>query len=125
MPVPRTWEEYDRALRLARNSAAYKRNRAKVLAPNPLWCALCGGLIDKTVHYLDPWAPVCDHRVSVSDGGDPVNLSNLQAAHRRCNEIKEAERRAALDGRTARPFKPAVRPMPTPAASQEWITEEP
>jgi hypothetical protein len=36
-----------------------------------------------------------DHIREIVEGGDPLDPENCQPAHRRCNEEKEAARRAA------------------------------
>jgi 5-methylcytosine-specific restriction endonuclease McrA len=93
-------DEHDRA--------AYERNRAHadgsrprrriyavILAPDPLYCALCGELIDKELPPGDPMSKTVDHITALIDGGLPLDPDNLQPAHLRCNLTKEAERRAA------------------------------
>jgi 5-methylcytosine-specific restriction endonuclease McrA len=71
-----------------------------VLAPDPLFCGLCGGWIDKRLPRVTirgvpphPMSAVVDHIREVDQGGDPLDPENLQPMHRRCNEIKEARRR--------------------------------
>jgi len=87
-----------------RKRASSGRPRARVyravLAPDPLYCGLCGGRIDKSLPRVTirgvpphPWSAVVDHIIEIDSGGDPLDPDNLQAAHRRCNEIKEAKRR--------------------------------
>lgn len=115
-----TWEEYQRARRRGKSSRAYRANRAICLAPNPLFCRLCGQRIDKRLHYTHPWSKTVDHIREVTNGGDPVALANMQPAHRWCNEEKERQRRARLEGRTARP-------IPRPGGlttTEDWIVGE-
>lgn len=118
-----TWEDYDRA-RAQLNTAEYKRNRATVLSPARLVCALCGRAIDKRLRAPHPWSAVADHIIEISDGGNPTALANLQAAHRRCNERKELERRARLDGRTARPDDAVLPLRVVPTDVDTWIMDE-
>lgn len=119
-----SWEEYERAAALGRNSAAYKAARRKVLAPDPLWCGWCGGRIPKHVHYLDDLAPTADHIIEISDGGDPTAVSNLQPLHRLCNLEKERQRRARLEGRTARPRGRATYRHVSVSDTDRWVVEE-
>lgn len=120
-----TWEDYEAALRLARNSRAYRRNRALILQPEPLWCALCGRRIDKHLRSPHPMSKTADHRIPITDGGDPVALSNLQPAHKTCNEDRERRRRAALDGRTARPLGAAAHRVSVVDVDRWVVGEEP
>lgn len=64
----------------------YRRKRARCLAPDPLFCALCGEQIDKTLKAPHPRSAVADHIDPVSRGGH--NLGPLQPAHKDCNEKK-------------------------------------
>ena len=48
-------------------------------------CWLCGGFVDKSLLFLDPWAAVIDEVIPVSKGGNPYDRSNVRLAHRRCN----------------------------------------
>jgi 5-methylcytosine-specific restriction endonuclease McrA len=69
-------------------------------------CALCGLPVDKTLHYLDPGAPEVDELIPVSLGGDPLAWSNVQLAHRICNQRKS--NRPKVSQQTERPTKPAT-----------------
>ncbi|MDR1447697.1 MAG: HNH endonuclease [Candidatus Ancillula sp.] len=51
-------------------------------------CHLCGGLVDKELHYLNDLAPEVDEIVPVSRGGDPLDWDNVKLAHRVCNRKK-------------------------------------
>lgn len=60
--------------------------RARILATETQ-CAICGGDVDKTLHYLDPMAPEVDEILPVSFGGDPLARANTRLAHRcLCNQ---------------------------------------
>lgn len=50
-------------------------------------CQICGGKVKRTHNPREPLAGVIDHIVPVSRGG-PHDPSNVQLAHRRCNEVK-------------------------------------
>lgn len=63
------------------------RLRRRVLAAYT-HCALCGGEVDKTLPAYDPGAPEVDEIQPVSLGGDPLAWSNVQLAHRLCNQRK-------------------------------------
>lgn len=118
------WESYDAARRLGKTSAAYRRNREITLRPDPLWCQLCGQRIEKHLRWPHPRSKTCDHRIPITDGGDPVALGNLQPAHLDCNLTKERERRAALDGRTARPLGATLAPRVSLSDTDSWLIEE-
>lgn len=98
---------YQRARRRANSGSPRARVYARVLAPDPLYCGLCGGYIDKrlarTGPHVDPWSATVDHIVAVIEGGAELDPANLQPAHRQCNLDKEAERAARVhaDGRAA------------------------
>lgn len=51
-------------------------------------CALCGKPIDKSLKTPHPMSFEVDEIVPVSRGGDPLDRSNVQAAHRICNRRK-------------------------------------
>lgn len=58
-------------------------------------CALCGKPIDYSLPPGHPMCFECDEIVPVSKGGSPYDPSNLQAAHRICNQRKgDGTRRA-------------------------------
>lgn len=90
---------YELARRRANAGRPRRRLWAAVLAPDPLYCALCSGRIDKTLQRTGraphPMSACVDHIVEIADGGDPLDPDNLQPAHRRCNGEKEARRAAA------------------------------
>ena len=49
-------------------------------------CHLCGHAIAYGAHHLSPTAYVLDELVPVSRGGSPFDYSNVDAAHRCCNQ---------------------------------------
>lgn len=51
-------------------------------------CALCGKPIDYTLPARHPMSFEVDEIVPVSKGGDPLDFSNTQPAHRICNQRK-------------------------------------
>lgn len=61
--------------------------RKRILASETV-CALCGLPVDKTLHYLDPWAAEVDEIIPVSRGGDPLSRKNCRLAHRVCNKTR-------------------------------------
>ena len=63
------------------------RLRRRVLA-HYTHCAICGKPVDKTLPYTDPGAPEVDEKLPVSKGGDPLAWTNVQLAHRICNQRK-------------------------------------
>lgn len=70
-----------------------------MLAPDPLWCGICGYRIDKHLPATDPWSRTVDHIVEIIDGGAELDPDNLQPAHRECNNAKESRRKTAQAGR--------------------------
>ena len=92
-------ETYRRARARAHSGQPRARVYARVLAPEPLFCGLCGGYIDKrlprTGPDVHPMSATVDHIRAIIDGGAELDPANLQPAHRRCNLAKEAARRKA------------------------------
>jgi len=121
-----SWEDYERAKRAARDSPEYRRNRKRLLARVPLYCAWreCGQAIDTRLPRLHPRSATADHIVEVSEGGHPTALSNLQPMHLACNQEKERRRRARLEGRTARPLGARLPPRVGVADVDRWVVEE-
>ena len=83
------------------------RLRRRVLAAYDA-CAICGHPVDKTLPPNDPGAPEVDEIIPVSLGGNPLDWTNVQLAHRRCNQrkgnrITPAERQAAEQPARPRP----------------------
>lgn len=56
-------------------------------------CALCGKAIDYSLPAGHPMSFEVDEVVPVSRGGDPLDFSNTQPAHRICNQRKGNGRR--------------------------------
>jgi 5-methylcytosine-specific restriction endonuclease McrA len=61
--------------------------RKRILASEDT-CAICGGVVDKTLKKPNPMAPEVDHIVPISKGGSLANLDNLQLVHALCNQTK-------------------------------------
>ncbi len=51
-------------------------------------CAICGKPIDKTLKTPHPMSAEVDEIIPVSLGGSPIKRSNVQLAHRICNQRK-------------------------------------
>lgn len=51
-------------------------------------CALCGGIVDKSLPCPHPLSPEIDEIIPVSLGGSPIDINNVQLAHRICNQRK-------------------------------------
>lgn len=60
----------------------------KRVAAMGLPCALCGRPIDYSLPPGNPMAYELDEIVPVSRGGSPFDPSNVQPAHRLCNQQK-------------------------------------
>lgn len=73
--------------RYARNGNRRRKLRARLRALG-LPCAICGGPIDYDLPAGDPMSFEVDEVVPVSLGGDELDWSNLQPAHRICNQRK-------------------------------------
>lgn len=84
------------------NGHRRRQLRARVLREET-HCGICGQLVDKTLHHLDPMAPEVDEIVPVSLGGSPLLRSNCRLAHRVCNQRRG-------DGRNERTQAAAGRP---------------
>lgn len=69
------------------DSQAYREARKRILAPDPLYCGICGEVIDKTLKYPDPGSPTVDHVIPISKGGHM--LRNLRPAHASCNKERQ------------------------------------
>ena len=93
-----------------RNGSRRDRLRKRVLAAYND-CALCGLPVDKTLPPFDPGAPEVDEIIPVSRGGDPLKWSNVQLAHRLCNQRKGNR----MDGDIAPPAEPE-----RPTTSRTW-----
>lgn len=72
-----------------RKANGWRRNRliARVRAAYDT-CAICGRPVDKTIRWPDPWCGVADEIIPVAKGGSPYEWSNLELAHKWCNEVK-------------------------------------
>lgn len=68
-----------------KNGAARTKLREKLKASGGP-CALCGGAIDYSLPHFHPDAFEVDEIVPVSLGGNPLDINNVQRAHRRCNQ---------------------------------------
>lgn len=92
-----------------RNGHRRDQLRRRVLA-HYTHCALCGEPVDKTLPYTDPGAAEVDEITPVSLGGDPLKWSNVQLAHRRCNQAKSNH---------TEPAPSSSKPTP-PRTSRKW-----
>lgn len=67
------------------NGNARRKLRARLRAEGRP-CHICGLPIDYGLPAGDPWSFEVDELVPVSRGGDPLDYSNVDAAHRICNQ---------------------------------------
>lgn len=66
------------------------RHRDVAIFERDAWrCHLCGGSLRRSARVPHPQAPTIDHLVPRSVGGDDT-LTNLAAAHFRCNALRQA-----------------------------------
>lgn len=91
------------------NGHRRRRLRARVLS-HYTHCALCGRPVDKTLPPNHPGAPEVDEKIPVSRGGNPLLWSNVQLAHRICNQRK--------GNRTHTTTK--IEPASQPLTSRAW-----
>ena len=66
----------------------YRRRRARVLAPQRIWCHLCGEEIDKSLRAPHPMSASADHVEPVASGG--AQHGALAPAHLICNSRRQA-----------------------------------
>lgn len=62
-------------------------------------CHICGQPIDYSLPANDPWSFEVDEIVPISQGGDPFDYSNVDAAHRICNQRRGGSAIMANDGK--------------------------
>ena len=60
-------------------------------------CHICGQPIDYDLPAGDPMSFEVDELVPVSKGGDPLDRSNVDAAHRICNQRRGNKPLVAVD----------------------------
>lgn len=89
------------------NGSRRTKLRTRVAAMG-LPCALCGQPIDYSLPAGDPMSYELDEVVPVSKGGDPYDPSNVQPAHRVCNQRK-GNRTGCDAGPTLAPMLPLSR----------------
>ena len=70
-----------------KHRAQFDRNKRRIFATQKN-CAICGGEVDFSLKYPDPYSATIDHIVPLHKGGHPSSLENLQLAHLRCNRLK-------------------------------------
>lgn len=102
-----------------RRSNTHRRERARATVRS--WgrpCAICGLPIDYSLPYYDRWAYECDEIVPVSRGGSPTDVSNLQPAHRLCNEWRSNHSMEWVRAHIA--DNPARRARVAPRPSTDW-----
>lgn len=76
---------------------AFEKNRKIILRTQNI-CGICGQPVDMSLKTPHPMSASVDHIIPISRGGHPSDLSNLQLAHRICNQVKKNR---ILVGRTA------------------------
>lgn len=76
-----------------RDQGIYKHNKA-LIRKTAERCAICGGLLDKSLRYPHPYSMTIDHIIPISRGGRST-MDNLQPAHLICNSRKGSRLEAA------------------------------
>jgi len=66
---------------------AYRRTTKRLRATSSV-CWICRKEIDQSLPYTDPMSWTADHVVPRSRGGALTDMSNLKAAHRKCNSSR-------------------------------------
>lgn len=84
-----------------RTGHRWRQARAHILATQDT-CAWCGNPVDKTLSGRHPWGPSIDHTTPLSQGGDPLDPTNLQLMHLRCNSQKNNGRQRTRKPRNSR-----------------------
>jgi 5-methylcytosine-specific restriction endonuclease McrA len=69
------------------NGAKRRAIRQWVLSTQDI-CGICGQPVDKTLKTPHPMSPEVDEIIPISKGGSPYERSNVQLAHRICNQRK-------------------------------------
>lgn len=91
------WTSYrDPEARKGRSGRPYRRFRGKVLAAAVPICCRCGGPIDKTLPWRDPWSATVDHLDALAEGGEPLDEMTSAPAHRICNLSHQPGKRSHL-----------------------------
>ena len=80
-------------------------------------CALCDTPVDKTLHHLNPQAPVVDEDIPRARGGSPYDRNNCHLMHRECNRWKSTMTLEEAKAKRAGHQKP---PQPSPRPSPGW-----
>lgn len=75
-----------RADRVGAQRTMFEKNRRRILMTQD-YCAICGGLVDKTLPAGSDFSPEIDHIIPVSKNG-LSDIDNLQLTHRICNRQK-------------------------------------
>jgi HNH endonuclease len=70
------------------NGHVYRQNKWRFIHRAEPVCALCGGVVDKTLRFPHPDSPSLDHIIPIALGGSGRNVSNWQLAHLKCNLAK-------------------------------------
>lgn len=86
------------------NQAAWKEVRHRAIHSLEPYCAECHKWIDITLPMVNEngernlLSVEVDHKIPISRGGPPYELTNLQLTHMRCNRKKGAKMRSDYDG---------------------------
>ena len=107
------------ASRYARNGSRRRKLRARLKAQG-LPCAICGQPIDYDLPAGDPMSFEVDEIVPVALGGDELDWSNLQPAHRICNQRKGKKLGFTLESPCAGPKAPE--PLAPVETSFDWAS---
>lgn len=70
-----------------RSGRPWRRLQRKILTESRV-CWLCGYEIDMRLPATHAMSATVDHVVPLSQGGNPLDPTNLRPAHRRCNSVK-------------------------------------
>ena len=60
----------------------------KIVVATQSVCAICGGIVDKSLKAPHPMSASVDHIIPIAKGGHPSDINNLQLTHRACNRAK-------------------------------------
>ena len=76
-----------RADKVGAHRTAFEKNKRRIMQTQEV-CAICGGVVDKSLKFPHPMSPCIDHIIPIDRGGHPSDIDNLQLAHLCCNRRK-------------------------------------
>ncbi|MEW1881236.1 HNH endonuclease [Rhodococcoides fascians] len=108
-------------LRPGRDTAAYRRNRKKLLASTDHHvCHICQLPIDLSLKYPNKYSFSCDHIIPIQQRPDLADeYTNLASAHLHCN----ASRSSSMPNHISKPNSPHTHSSKSPKAIPVAVTK--